>query len=64
MKRVMSLIVIGVMLLSVAFAGEMDKSKQIPTRDEIEEQYGWNLADIYPTKDPWEKDFSYVERNH
>ena len=63
MKRVMSLIVIVALLVSVAFAGEMDKSKQIPTRDEIEEQYRWNLADIYPTTDAWEKDFSYVEGN-
>ncbi len=63
MKRLMSLIVIVALLLSVAFAGEIDKSKQIPTRDEIEEQYRWNLADIYPTTDAWEKDFSHVESN-
>ena len=58
MKRMMSLIAILALVLSVAFAGEIDKSKQIPTRDEIEEQYRWNLADIYPTTDAWEKDFS------
>jgi oligoendopeptidase F len=59
----MSLILIVALMTSVAFAGEMDKSKQIPTRDEIEEQYRWNLADIYPTTDAWEKDYSYVEGN-
>ncbi|MEA2076526.1 MAG: oligoendopeptidase F [Candidatus Marinimicrobia bacterium] len=63
MKRLMSLIAILSLLLSVAFAGEIDNSKQIPTRDEIEEQYRWNLADIYPTTDAWEKDFSYLEDN-
>jgi oligoendopeptidase F len=63
MKRLMSLILIVALMTSVAFAGEMDKSKQIPTRDEIEEQYRWNLADIYPTTDAWEKDYSYVEGN-
>ncbi|MCD6447257.1 MAG: oligoendopeptidase F [Candidatus Marinimicrobia bacterium] len=63
MKRLMSLIAIVALLTSVAFAGEMDKSKQIPTRDKIEEQYRWNLAEIYPTTDAWEKDFSYVEGN-
>ena len=36
MKRLMSLIVILSLLVSVAFAGEMDDSKRIPTRDEIE----------------------------
>ncbi|RKY55977.1 MAG: oligoendopeptidase F [Candidatus Neomarinimicrobiota bacterium] len=61
MKRLMSLITIVALLLSVAIAGEMDKSKQIPTRDEIDEQYRWNLADIYPTTDAWEKDYAYVE---
>ncbi|MCF7833314.1 MAG: oligoendopeptidase F [Candidatus Marinimicrobia bacterium] len=63
MKRLMSLIAIMGLLLSVAFAGEMDNSKQIPTRDEIQEQYRWNLADIYPTTDAWEKDYAYVESN-
>ncbi|MEA3391948.1 MAG: oligoendopeptidase F [Candidatus Marinimicrobia bacterium] len=63
MKRLMSLIAILSLLLSVAFAGEMDNSKQIPTRDEIEKQYRWNLVDIYSTTDAWEKDFSYVESN-
>lgn len=63
MKRLMSLIVILSLLVSIAFAGEMDDSKRIPTRDEIEEQYRWNLADIYPTTDAWEKDFAYVEDN-
>lgn len=63
MRKLMSLIAIFALMLSVAFAGEMDKSKQIPTRDEIQEQYRWNLADIYPTTDAWEKDYAYVESN-
>ncbi len=63
MKRLMSLIVILGLLFTVSFAGEMDNSKRIPTRDEIEEQYRWNLADIYPTTDAWEKDYAYVEGN-
>jgi len=63
MKRLMSLIVILGLIFTVSFAGEMDNSKRIPTRDEIEEQYRWNLADIYPNTDAWEKDFSYVEEN-
>ena len=63
MKRLMNLISIAILLVSFVFAGEMDKSKQIPTRDEIEEQYRWNLADIYPTTDAWEKDYAYVEDN-
>ncbi len=34
----------------------MDTEK-ILTRDEIDDKYKWNLADIYPTDDAWESDF-------
>ncbi|MBN2780868.1 MAG: oligoendopeptidase F [Candidatus Marinimicrobia bacterium] len=63
MKRPIVLIIMVSMILPFAFAGEMDQSKQIPTRDEIQEQYRWNLADIYPTPEDWEKDFAHVEKN-
>lgn len=36
---------------------------QIPTRDEIDEQYKWNLKDIYETDEDWEKDFEFVEQS-
>lgn len=36
---------------------------QIPTRDEIDEQYKWNLKDVYETDEEWEKDFEFVERS-
>lgn len=36
---------------------------EVPTRDEIEEQYKWNLADIYSSDDEWEKDFKFVEQS-
>ena len=36
---------------------------EIPTRDEIEEQYKWNLKDIYISDEEWEKDFKFVEQS-
>jgi oligoendopeptidase F len=36
---------------------------KIPTRDEIEEKYKWNLKDIYISDEEWEKDFKWVESN-
>lgn len=36
---------------------------EVPTRDEIEEQYKWNLTDIYSSDDEWEKDFKFVEQS-
>lgn len=63
MKRLMTTTMLLSMVVTMAIAGEMDNSKRIPTRDEIQEQYRWNLADIYPTTDAWEKDYAYVESN-
>lgn len=36
---------------------------KIPTRDEIEDKYKWNLTDIYSSDSEWEKDFKWVEEN-
>ena len=36
---------------------------EVPTRDEIEEQYKWNLKDIYTSDEEWEKDFEHVEQS-
>jgi oligoendopeptidase F len=39
------------------------QSINIPTRDDIDEKYKWNLKDIYSSDDEWEKDFKWVEDN-
>lgn len=36
---------------------------QVPKREDIDEKYKWNLADIYSTDEDWEKDFSWTEEN-
>jgi oligoendopeptidase F len=33
----------------------------LPSRDEIELKYKWNLQDIYASDEDWEKDFQYVD---
>lgn len=38
-----------------ALAGEL------PTRGQIEDEYKWNLTDVYKNDDLWEKDFALVE---
>ncbi|MBN2572192.1 MAG: hypothetical protein JXA68_08700, partial [Ignavibacteriales bacterium] len=35
----------------------------LPTRDQIETKYKWNLLDIYETEDLWEADFKWVDGN-
>ncbi|MEA3500327.1 MAG: oligoendopeptidase F [Candidatus Marinimicrobia bacterium] len=34
---------------------------KMPTRQDIENQYKWNLQDIYDSADEWESDFEYVK---
>ncbi|MFW5995743.1 MAG: oligoendopeptidase F [Halanaerobiaceae bacterium] len=38
-------------------------SKELPARKEIEEEFRWNLEDIYSDEDEWEHDFSRVEES-
>jgi len=33
----------------------------LPTREEIEEKYKWDLSDIYNTDNAWEEDFKWVK---
>ncbi|MBS4033933.1 MAG: oligoendopeptidase F [Ignavibacterium sp.] len=40
-----------------------NSSRGILTRDQMEEKYKWNLADIYNSDSDWEADFKWVETN-
>jgi oligoendopeptidase F len=35
----------------------------LPVREQIEEKYKWNLADIYNSIEDWETDFAWVKNN-
>lgn len=35
----------------------MENNERIPAREELDEKYTWDLSDIYPTDEDWEKDF-------
>ena len=37
------------------------KPKAIPTQDEIEDKYKWNLQDIYKSEDDWEADYKKAQ---
>ncbi|HEX9253540.1 MAG TPA: hypothetical protein VF870_14945, partial [Ignavibacteriaceae bacterium] len=49
-------------LISKLFSTEA-QTIEVPTRDEIEEQYKWNLKDIYSSDAEWEKVFKFVEQS-
>ena len=36
----------------------METNERIPTREELDERYTWDLRDIYPTDEDWEADFA------
>jgi oligoendopeptidase F len=38
------------------------KSKAIPTRDDIEAKYTWQLTDIYESEQAWQDDFQNAQK--
>lgn len=50
-------------LMLLKYSSEKSSIGKIPTRNEIEEKYKWNLTDIYKNDEEWEKDFKKVESN-
>lgn len=41
-------------------ATDTRESKAIPTRDQIDDRYKWNLGDLYPSDQDWETDVNKV----
>jgi oligoendopeptidase F len=50
-------------ILTNVFYNYETQTVEIPSRDEIEEKYKWNLSDIYLSDEDWEKDFIFIEEN-
>lgn len=40
------------------------ESSSLLTREEIQENFKWNLNDIYSSDEEWEKEFNWVENNY
>jgi oligoendopeptidase F len=38
------------------------EAQSVPVRDDIEEQYKWDLTHIYTSNEEWEKDFKFIEK--
>ena len=62
-KRVLTLffIIIGVAIIMGSSQPALSQVKEVPTRDQIEAKYRWNLADLYPSDDAWEKAFAKMK---
>ena len=50
-------------IISTLHQAENSSSVNIPTRDQIDDRYKWDLTDIYKTDNDWEIDFRWVENN-
>lgn len=55
--------VITIIILSIMFIVPLFAQSDIPQRSDIDEEYKWNLNDIYPNLEEWEKDYQFVESN-
>ncbi len=50
-------------IISIILAVPLFAQSDIPQRSDIEEEYKWNLTDIYPTIEDWEKDYQFIDSN-
>lgn len=56
----LALCMTGLLAAQSAFAGP-PAIGDVPTRDQIEEKYKWDLVDIYADREAWERDFKRME---
>lgn len=50
-------------LFDIYFNQTETSAVSLPTREQIDEKYKWNLKDIYNSDEDWEKDFEWVNKN-
>ncbi len=56
--------VMGISVFLIIFGSlifNMANAQSLPTRDEIKDEYKWNLKDFYSDEAKWEGDFTWVE---
>ncbi len=61
MKQILRQLFIYVLLITLVSV--MAQSQELPERGDIQDQYKWDLKDIYQTDKDWEEDFTWVEQN-
>ena len=45
------------------FAYSQNESGALPSRNEIDNKYKWNLEDVYETEEAWQEDFNWIKNN-
>ena len=54
---------ITIIIIYILLAVPLFAQSDIPQRSDIEEEYKWNLEDIYPSIEAWEADYDFIESN-
>ena len=54
---------ITIIIISILLAVPLFAQSDIPQRGDIDDEYKWNLEDIYPSIENWEEDYKFVESN-
>lgn len=55
------LIKLSFVFLILSLITQNMKAQELPTRDQIDDKYKWDLTDIYENEDLWEKDLEWVK---
>ena len=53
----------AIIIICILFAIPLFAQSDIPQRSDIEDEYKWNIADIYSNMEKWENDYQDVEMN-
>lgn len=54
---------ITIVIISILLTIPLFAQSEIPQRSDIDDEYKWNLEDIYPSIENWEDDYKFVESN-
>jgi len=56
-------LLITIIVIPILLAVPLFAQSDIPQRSDIDDEYKWNLEDIYPSIENWEEDYKFVESN-
>ncbi len=62
-KEIILAVLVSMLVVNVSSLFAQETGGGLPVRDKIENQYKWNVQDIYKTQQDWENDFNWIEEN-
>ncbi len=62
-KKVFYFMMSSILLFSSNNFAQETQGGELPKHDQIQKEYTWNLTDVYPNQEAFEKDFKFVEES-